>query len=76
MFYEWKKKRRILLIVNYYFSGPTRAQGHAMSKRKRDSVATPVGSEFDSEVIAFRQSFDDSSPLDGLVRQGARRMLQ
>jgi transposase-like protein len=30
----------------------------------------------DPEVLAFRQQFDEKSPLDELVREGARRMLQ
>jgi putative transposase len=30
----------------------------------------------DAEVLAFRAAFDDRSPLDDLVRRGARQMLQ
>ena len=30
----------------------------------------------DSEVIGFRASFEGRSPLDELLREGARRMLQ
>lgn len=37
---------------------------------------TPVDEQLDPEVIAFRQQFDDRSPLDRLVREGARKMLQ
>ena len=32
--------------------------------------------ETDAEVVAFRAAFDGLSPLDDLVRQGARQMLQ
>lgn len=32
--------------------------------------------EPDPEVLAFRTAFDGRSPLDDLVRQGARQMLQ
>jgi hypothetical protein len=32
--------------------------------------------EPDPEVLAFRAAFDGRSPLDDLVRQGARQMLQ
>lgn len=37
---------------------------------------TPTDSQLDPEVVAFRQNYDDRSPLDELVREGARRMLQ
>lgn len=47
-----------------------------MNKTKADRRSTPVDSQLDPEVIAFRQQFDDRSPLDELVREGARRMLQ
>ena len=36
----------------------------------------PVDETVDPEVLAFRQQFDEKSPLDQLVREGARRMLQ
>ena len=62
--------------VLHYFSGPTRAQGHAMNQTKTDQQTVPVGQELDPEVISFRAQFDDKSPLDELVREGARRMLQ
>ena len=32
--------------------------------------------EVDSEVIAFRSQFEERSPLDQIVRDGAQRMLQ
>jgi transposase-like protein len=60
----------------HYFSRPTWAQGHAMNKTKADRRSMPVDQELDSEVIAFRQQFDEKSPLDDLVHEGARRMLQ
>jgi len=37
---------------------------------------TSGGQEADAEVLAFRAAFDGRSPLDDLVRQGARQMLQ
>jgi putative transposase len=37
---------------------------------------TPVDAPVDREVLAFRANFDARSPLDELVRAGARRMLQ
>jgi putative transposase len=39
------------------------------------SIEIPAGST-DPEVLAFRAAFDGRSPLDDLVRQGARQMLQ
>ena len=47
-----------------------------MNKTKADRRRRPVDQELDPEVIAFRQQFDDRSPLDQLVREGARKMLQ
>ena len=47
-----------------------------MTKTKTDQRSTPVDQGPDPEVIAFRQQFDERSPLDELVRQGARKMLQ
>jgi len=47
-----------------------------MSKTKSDRPFTPVDQPLDPEVISFRAQFDDQSPLDQLVREGARRMLQ
>ena len=35
-----------------------------------------VNRQLDPEVLAFRQQFDDRSPLDEIIREGARRMLQ
>jgi putative transposase len=47
-----------------------------MSKTKTDRPSTPVDQPLDPEVISFREQFDDHSPLDELLREGARRMLQ
>ena len=47
-----------------------------MSKSTTKRRAKPVEREIDSEVLAFRRQFDDKSPLDELVREGARRMIQ
>jgi len=47
-----------------------------MTKPRIDRRSTPVDEHADPEVLAFRQQFDDRSPLDRLVREGARRMLQ
>ena len=47
-----------------------------MQQTTPDPNATPVGPELDAEAIAFRADFDGRSPLDELVRKGARRLLQ
>ena len=47
-----------------------------MKQTTTDTGATPVGPELDPEVLAFRAQFDERSPLDELIREGARRMLQ
>ncbi len=47
-----------------------------MNKTTTERRSVPVGQELDAEVLAFRQQFDEQSPLDELVREGARRMLQ
>lgn len=36
----------------------------------------PVDTSVDVEVLSFRQQFEGKSPLDELIREGARRMLQ
>lgn len=51
-------------------------KGHAMTQTKTDRNATPVEARLDPEVVAFGEQFDDRSPLDQLLREGARRMLQ
>jgi len=47
-----------------------------MNQSKSDRHAMPVGEPIDQEVVSFRAQFDEKSPLDDLVREGARRMLQ
>lgn len=47
-----------------------------MNKTKTDRHAVPVDEQLDPEVVSFRAQFDQKSPLDELVREGARRMLQ
>ncbi|MEM8671179.1 MAG: hypothetical protein AAGG48_26895 [Planctomycetota bacterium] len=46
-----------------------------MTKTKTDRRSTPVDT-VDPEVIAFRKQFDERSPLDQIIQEGARRMLQ
>ncbi len=65
-----------MLLKLQHLSSPKWAQGHAVSQTKTDRQVTPVDDQLDSEVIAFRAQFDQKSPLDELVREGARRMLQ
>ena len=54
-----------------------------MSQSTKAGVARPaLGSgnagdgQADAEVVAFRAAFDERSPLDQLVHEGAQRMLQ
>ena len=47
-----------------------------MNQTKTDRQAVPVDQPLDPEVVSFRAQFDQKSPLDELVREGARRMLQ
>lgn len=47
-----------------------------MSKTTTNQPNLPVTDEIDPEVLAFRRQFDDRSPLDEIVHEGARRMLQ
>ncbi len=47
-----------------------------MFKSKRERQPTPVGQGSDSEVLAFGSPTSERSPLDELIREGARRMLQ
>jgi transposase-like protein len=47
-----------------------------MNKTKTDRPAVPVDEPLDPEVVSFRAQFDQKSPLDEIVREGARRMLQ
>jgi transposase-like protein len=47
-----------------------------MSKTTTNESNIPATESLDPEVFAFRQAFDGRSPLDELVHEGARRMLQ
>jgi putative transposase len=47
-----------------------------MSKITTDRLDLPADNQLDPEVLAFRRQFDDRSPLDKIVHEGARRMLQ
>ncbi|TWU45122.1 hypothetical protein Q31b_02930 [Novipirellula aureliae] len=43
-----------------------------MNQVKTERTALPVDESLDPEVISFRAQFDEKSPLDELVREGAR----
>jgi len=43
-----------------------------MTKTKTDRPEVPVDDQLDPEVISFRAQFDQRSPLDEIVREGAR----
>jgi putative transposase len=47
-----------------------------MSKTTTNRHTVPVNDQPDAEVLAFRQQFDKRSPLDEIIRDGARKMLQ
>ena len=47
-----------------------------MNQVKSERTALPVDEPLDPEVISFRAQFDEKSPSDELVREGARKMLQ
>ncbi|TWU61725.1 Transposase, Mutator family [Crateriforma conspicua] len=47
-----------------------------MTKTKTDRHDVLVDQQIDPEVVCFRAQFDQKSPLDEIVREGARRMLQ
>lgn len=47
-----------------------------MNQTKTDRPALPVGEHLDPEVISFRAQFNQRSPLDAIVLEGTRRMLQ
>jgi putative transposase len=47
-----------------------------MSQSKTERPVVLVDEQPHPEVVSFRTSFDQKSPLDELVREGARRMLQ
>lgn len=47
-----------------------------MTKSTKGIARTPDAEPLDREVVEFRSQFDDQSPLDGIIRDGARKMLQ
>lgn len=47
-----------------------------MSKTTTAKATMPVDQTLDPEVVEFRSAFESRSPLDEIVREGARRMLQ
>ena len=47
-----------------------------MNQTRTDRTDVPVDNQIDPEVVSFRAQFDQRSPLDEIVREGARRMLQ
>ncbi len=47
-----------------------------MNKTTTNRHHVPVNEPLDPEVLAFRRRFDDHSPLDEIIHEGARRMLQ
>jgi putative transposase len=62
-------------------SSPEWAKEYAVSQSKTTTVQSPVSEEssqenVDPEVLAFRANFESQSPLDEIIREGARRMLQ
>ena len=47
-----------------------------MTKIRKETSRDPDASPMDPEVIQFRAEFEERSPLDQLVREGAQKMLQ
>jgi putative transposase len=47
-----------------------------MSQGTKEIARRPEAEVLDSEVVEFRAQFDEGSPLDEIVRGGARKMLQ
>jgi putative transposase len=47
-----------------------------MNKTTTNNRKLPANDQHDPEVLAFRQQFDERSPLDEIIHEGARRMLQ
>ena len=65
-----------MICAFHFISGPTRATRTRLSKVTKEKNTTPVVGSIDSEVLQFRAQFDQRSPLDQLVRDGAQKMLQ
>lgn len=47
-----------------------------MTKSTKEIASNPEANQIDSEVLEFRAEFDGRSCLDGIVQEGARKMLQ
>jgi putative transposase len=47
-----------------------------MSQSTKSKQQLPAVNQLDSEVVQFRAQFEQSSPLDEIVREGAQSMLQ
>lgn len=47
-----------------------------MSKSTKVIASNPEGNQVDPEVLEFRAEFDGRSALDGIVQEGAQKMLQ
>jgi len=47
-----------------------------MTKTTTSPDHAPVSDQLDAEAVAFQQQPDERSPLDEIIREGARRMLQ
>ena len=45
-------------------------------KVKSERPENPVEAATEPDVVSFDEPFEDRSPLDQIVREGARRMLQ
>ena len=74
-FRRWKKAVYPAEVTTLQPANRTRTR-HEQEWSRVDSSSTPVDDFVDPEVLAFRRHFDTRSPLDELVREGARRMLQ
>ena len=76
MFWKEAKGRRILFVLEVSFQHAGPRSTPPAKKVAPEQLSRPETAEIDPEVLAFRKQFDGISPLDGLVRQGARQMLQ
>ena len=47
-----------------------------MTKSTKVTASNPEANQVDPEVVQFRAEFDERSPLDQIVQDGARKMLQ
>ena len=47
-----------------------------MTKSTKVTASNPAANQVDPEVVQFRAEFDERSPLDQIVQDGARKMLQ